>query len=105
MTISERMKKIREFRGLKQCTVAHEMNVTQQAYSCLENKSANLKLETLKRFSAAVKIELPFLLACEIPVTDVNMSVFDSMHYAVVFDDYKKLKSKLPLYEDIILKK
>jgi len=105
MTISERIRKIREYRGLKQVTVANDMHISQQAYSWLERKSGNIKVETLKRFCDVVKIDLPFLLAGEIPVTDENMQTFDKMNYSLVFDEYKKLKSKISTYEDLIFRK
>ena len=58
MTLSERIRKIREYRGLKQVAVAQEMNITQQAYSWLETKSDNAKIDTLKIFAPTVEINL-----------------------------------------------
>jgi transcriptional regulator with XRE-family HTH domain len=104
MTIAERMKEIREYRGLKQFTVANAMGVSQQAYSLFENKSGNQKVETLKRFCRVVNVDLSFLVASEIPITDANIKLFDSSGYAFVVEDYKKLKSKLDTYEELILK-
>ena len=104
MTVSERIRKIREYRGLKQFTIAHEMQVSQQAYSLLEKKPGNHKVETLKRFCDAVKVDLSFLLGTEIPITDANIRVFDTLSYSLVFEDYRKLKSKLHTYEDLLLK-
>jgi transcriptional regulator with XRE-family HTH domain len=106
MSVSERIRKIRENRGLKQFTIANEMHITQQAYSQLEKTSGNHnhKVETLKRFCGVVKVEMPFLLACDIPITDENMLVFDTVNYSVVFENYKKLKNKLSTYEEIFLK-
>ena len=105
MSLSERIRKIREYRGLKQVAVASEMNITQQAYSWLETKSGNIKVETLKRFCDVMKVDLPFLLAGDIPVTDENMQMFDNLNYSVVFEDYKKLKNKINTYEDLILRR
>jgi len=105
MTISERIRKIREYRGLKQATVANDMHITQQAYSWLERKSGNIKVETLKKFCLAMQVDLPFLVATEIPVTDENMRMFDKLQYAVVFEDYKKISNKMQVYEDILLKR
>src|SRR5579862_5376884 len=105
MNISERIRKIREYRGFKQVTVANEMHISQQAYSWLERKSGNIKVETLKRFCDVMKVDLPFLLASEIPVTDENMKLFDNANYSAVFEDYKKLKTKLSTYEDLIFRK
>lgn len=78
------------------------MKVTQQSYSYLENKSTNIKIETLKRFADAVKVDLPFLLSLDLPVNDENMKMVDAQNYSVVIEDFKKLKSKLNLYQEIL---
>ena len=105
MSLSERIRKIREYRGLKQVAVASEMNITQQAYSWLETKSGNIKVETLKRFCDVMKVDLPFLMATEIPVNNENMEMFEKLNYSVVFEEYKKLKNKIETYEELILRK
>lgn len=105
MTLSERIRKIREYRGLKQTVVANEMHITQQAYSWLETRSGNIKVDTLKRFCDVMKIDLPFLMATDIPVNDENMGMFQELNYSVVFEEYKKLRSKIQTYEELILKK
>ncbi len=105
MPLHERIKQIREYRGLKQLAVANQMNITQQAYSWLETKSGNIKMETLQRFCNAMKIDLPFLMATEIPVTPENMEMFEKLNYSNVIEEYKKLKLKMQGYEDIVLKR
>lgn len=105
MTLSERIRKIREYRGLKQTVVANEMHITQQAYSWLETRSGNIKVDTLKRFCDVMKIDLPFLMATDIPVNDENMGMFQELNYSVVFEEYKKLRNKIQTYEELILKK
>ena len=105
MLLHERVKKIREYRGLKQISVAMEMNISQQAYSWLETKSDNAKLETLQRFCAVMKIDLPFLMATNIPVNEENMQMFETVNYSLVFEEYKKLKNKIQTYEDLVFKK
>jgi hypothetical protein len=81
------------------------MHISRQAYSLLEKNPGNHKVETLKRFCNAVKVDMPFLLVCDIPITDENMLVFDTLNYSVVFENYKKLKNKLLMYDEIIFKK
>src|SRR5271157_4297452 len=105
MSLSERIRKIREYRGLKQVAVASEMNITQQAYSWLETKSGNIKLETLQRFCEVMKVDLPFLMATDIPITPENMETFAQMSYSRVFEDYKRMKSKMINYEEIVLRR
>src|SRR3984957_11947455 len=104
MLLHERIRKIREYRGLKQLSVAHEMNITQQAYSWLETKSGNIKLETLERFCNVMKIDLTFLMAEDIPVTPENMEIFQQLNYSVIFEDYKRLRTRLQKYEEVTLK-
>lgn len=105
MPIHERIRKIREYRGLKQLSVATEMNITQQAYSWLETKSGNIKLETLQRFCDVMKVDLPFLMATDIPINTENMETFARMSYSSVFEDYKRLRNRMRNYEDIVLRK
>jgi len=105
MLLHERIKKIREYRGLKQLSVAHEMNITQQAYSWMETKSSNIKMETLERFCAVMKVDITFLMAEDIPVTAENMEIFQQLNYAVIFEDYKRLRTRLQKYEDVSLRK
>jgi transcriptional regulator with XRE-family HTH domain len=81
------------------------MKITQQAYSWMETKSDNIKLDTLKRFCAVMKIDLAFLMATEIPITPENMQMFERINYSRVFEEYKKLKNKLEGYEQVAFKK
>ena len=105
MLLHERIRKIREYRGLKQISVAHEMNITQQAYSWLETKSGNIKLETLQRFCDVMKVDLPFLMATDIPINAENMETFAQMSYSSVFEDYKRMKNRMRNYEEIVLRR
>lgn len=105
MPLHERIRKIREYRGLKQLSVATEMNITQQAYSWLETKSGNIKLETLQRFCDVMKVDLPFLMATDIPINAENMETFARMSYSSVFEDYKRMKNRMRNYEEIVLRK
>lgn len=105
MLFHERIRKIREYRGLKQLSVAAKMNITQQAYSWLETKSGNIKMETLQRFCEVMNVDLPFLMATDIPITPENMETFAQMSYSRVFEDYKRMKSKMINYEEIVLRR
>jgi transcriptional regulator with XRE-family HTH domain len=105
MPLHERIKKIREYRGMKQLSVAAEMNITQQAYSWLETKSGNIKLETLQRFCDVMKVDLPFLMATDIPINTENMETFAKMSYSTVFEDYKRMKNRMRNYEEIVLRR
>ena len=76
MDLAPRIRKIREIKGRKQITVALAMNVTQQAYSCLEQRADNCRLETLKRFCEVMEVELSYLVALDVPVTEETFERF-----------------------------
>ncbi|MBL0309808.1 MAG: helix-turn-helix transcriptional regulator [Bacteroidetes bacterium] len=105
LSISDRIRTIREFRGFKQISVANDMQISQQAYSFLERKAGNVKMDTLKKFCNVMKVDLPFLLATDIPVTKENMETFDRLNYSSVFNDFKLLKAKAEAYESLLQKK
>ena len=104
MSLANRLRKIREYRGMKQSAVASEMNVTQQAYSCLETRAGNVKMETMQRFCDVMKIELSFLLAYDVPVNDENLLMFDRINFSQVVDEYKKMANRLSVYEELLMK-
>lgn len=104
-SISERIRNIREYRGFKQISVASEMQISQQAYSFLERKAGNVKMETLRKFCSVMKIDLPFLLATDIAVTKENMETFDRLNYSTVFNDFKAMKAKAEAYESLLERK
>jgi transcriptional regulator with XRE-family HTH domain len=105
MLLHERIRKIREYRGLKQLSVAHEMNITQQAYSWLETKSGNIKLDTLERFCSVMKVDLPFLMAADIPINAENMRIFEHQNYSNVFEEFKRLRNRVQAAEELPLRK
>jgi transcriptional regulator with XRE-family HTH domain len=102
MTLQERLRRIREYRGYKQAAAAQEMHITQQAYSCLETKGGNLKMETMLRFCEVMKVEMSFLLAFDVSVNDENMKMFDRLNMSGVVDEYKKLTNRIAVYEELL---
>ena len=52
-----------------------------------------------------MKVDIAFLMAEDIPVTEENMQIFQQLNYANIFEDYKKLRTKAPKKEDISLRK
>jgi transcriptional regulator with XRE-family HTH domain len=102
MVIASRIRKIREVRGWKQTAVAAAMNVTQQAYSCLEQGASNARLETLKRFCKVMNVELSFLVAVDVPVTDETVERFASTNLNEFLISYKKLEQKLEIFDELL---
>jgi len=103
MTISSRIRKIREIRGWKQTSVAASMHITQQAYSCLEQGASNARLETLKRFCDVMNVELPFLIAIDVPLTEESLARFGEKKYNDFLDAYKKLEHKLEVFDELLM--
>jgi transcriptional regulator with XRE-family HTH domain len=102
MTIAARIRKIREIRGWKQAAVATSMGITQQAYSCLEQNASNARLDTLKRFSNVVGVELSYLVALDVPVTDETLQRFGSIKFSETLGAFKKLEHKLEIFDDLL---
>src|SRR3954462_13924993 len=102
MTLQERLRRIREYRGYKQAAAAQEMHITQQAYSCLETKGGNLKMETMLRFCEVMKVEMSFLLAFDVSINEENMQMFDRLNLSGVVDEYRKLINRIAVYEELL---
>lgn len=102
MTIASRIRKIREVRGWKQTAIASSMNITQQAYSCLEQGASNARLETLKRFCNVMKIELPFLIAVDVPITEETIERYGNKSYFEFISTYRKLEQKVEIFEELL---
>jgi transcriptional regulator with XRE-family HTH domain len=102
MTIGARIRKIREIRGWKQTAIAVSMGITQQAYSCLEQNASNARLDTLKRFCSAVGVEVSFLVALDIPVTEETLQRFGNVKFSEFLVNYKKLEHKLEIFDDLL---
>ncbi len=102
MTIASRIRKIREIRGWKQTAVALSMNITQQGYSCLEQGASNARLETLKRFCDVMNVDLPFLVAVDVPVTAETLVAFGEKNYNEFLTTYKKLEQKIEIFDELL---
>ena len=102
MTIASRIRKIREIRGWKQTAIASSMNITQQAYSCLEQGANNARLETLKRFCDVMQVELPFLIAIDVPITEETIAKYGNKSYYEFISTYRKLEQKVEIFEELL---
>ena len=102
MIIASRIRKIREIRGWKQVAVATAMNITQQAYSCLEQGANNARLETLRKYCNVMNVELAYLVATDVPVTEETLDRFASTNYNDFLVSYKKLEQKLEIFDELI---
>ena len=105
MIIATRMRKVREIKGWKQASVAASMSITQQAFSFLEQGYGSPRVDTLKRFCEVMKIELYFLLAYDVPVTEETLDRFGSKGFFELITNYKQMEQKLEVYSQLLLNK
>ena len=99
--LATRIRKIRMLRGLKQSNVAHDMNITQQAYSFFEKAHNSPRIDTLDRFCKIMKIEIGFLLAFEIPITQENMDKYGTKGLSDFINEHKTLRQKLEFFNNL----
>ncbi|MES2621046.1 MAG: helix-turn-helix transcriptional regulator, partial [Bacteroidota bacterium] len=76
--LGERIKRIRELKGLNQKKIAVRMNISSQTYAVLE-EAKNLKYSTVKKFCEAIEIDPSFLLAEDVPISEETIQFFDGM--------------------------
>lgn len=80
MTLSQRIKCVRQNSGKSQRDVAEVMGVSQQAYQGFEADAKNSKICTINRFCSAMKIDVAFLLS-DIPISDRAISIYGRATY------------------------
>lgn len=57
LKIGNKIKKIRGYKGLTQEDVAHQLSITQRAYSKIENNETKLDLERLQQISSILEVD------------------------------------------------
>ncbi|MES2691536.1 MAG: helix-turn-helix transcriptional regulator [Bacteroidota bacterium] len=62
MELANRIRKIRETKGLTQTEVAGEINISPSAYGQIERKAANSSYLTLCKVADALRVSIHFLL-------------------------------------------
>ncbi|HLP52255.1 MAG TPA: helix-turn-helix transcriptional regulator [Chitinophagales bacterium] len=102
MNISARIRKIREISGWKQSAVASSLNISQQAYSCLEKGADTAKIETLLNFCNVMNIKLSYLTADDIDITEESLREFGSKGFADVLEGYRKMNQRVAVYQEIL---
>ena len=102
MSIAARMRKVREVRGWKQAAVADSMKITQQAYSFMEQGNGSPRVVTLLRFCEVVKVELSFLLAHDVPVTDESVEKFGTKTFGTLITEHEKMEQKVEFFNYIM---
>jgi transcriptional regulator with XRE-family HTH domain len=100
--IAIRMRKVREVRAWKQSAVADSMKITQQAYSFLEQGHGSPRIDTLNRFCEVMKIDISFLLAFDVAITEETMEKYGTKGFADLINEHKRLDQKLEFFNYLI---
>lgn len=97
--LADRIYQLRKQRQLKQSTVAYLMDITQQGYSYIERHPGSMEMKTARRLCQVLRVDMPFLFALEIPVTDANLAIMDEvktlprlLHYLHTSEAHAHLK-------------
>jgi len=99
MNIAIRMRKVREVKGWKQSAVASSMNITQQAFSYLEQGSGSPRIETLTRFCDVMNVQLHFLLSEDVPVTEETVVKYGTQRFSEFITDHVKLAHGVEMFD------
>jgi transcriptional regulator with XRE-family HTH domain len=70
MILGERIRLIRQHKGLSQEYVANKMNISQAAYSKIERRAGTSTFYTLEKVALALDVSISFLV-------DINNKNFD----------------------------
>jgi transcriptional regulator with XRE-family HTH domain len=62
MKLAERIRKIRELKGLTQADVANKIEITPSAYGQIERKAGNSSFDTLCKIAEALSVKVTFLV-------------------------------------------
>ena len=93
--IKEKLRLLREAQGLSQKSIAKRLNLTQQAYSAIENNPENAKLDRLRELCKILGISMRTLFLCNFKCTDgANQNeivVTDKLPVIVFLSDTEKL--------------
>ena len=81
--LGEKIKKVRNFKGLSQQEVADKMNISQRAYSSIENDETKIDLERLSQISNALEIDPIELLTFDEKMVFNNCTQSGNIHSTI----------------------
>ncbi|MCW3126549.1 MAG: Immunity repressor protein [Bacteroidetes bacterium] len=103
MNVASRMRKLRELMGWKQSAVASMMNITQQAFSFLEQGNGSPRIDTLMRFCDVMNIQLHFLLSADVPITEETVRKYGAKTYSEFISEHQKLEQGAQFLDQMLL--
>lgn len=92
--MENRIRQLREKRGLTQETLAIELEITQQQLSKYERNIASIKVESLKKVAAYFNVTTDYLLG----TSDVKRDVVDAVEMGKTLEEYYDL---VELYREL----
>ena len=99
MNIATRMRKVREIMGCQQSAVATSMNISQQAFSYIEEGNGSPGIDVLDKFCSVMNVHLHFLMATDVPVTEETVTRFGSKSFSEFISDYSGLKNGVEMFD------
>ena len=109
MTLAERIRRIREEKGMTQKQVASLMGISQQAYGQYESGAREPKPETLGRISAALGESASDLLKYSFPLDEKKQEDYENRFiHGIVSQDSKEFQifervlDKMPRENDLL---
>ncbi len=102
MNIANRMRKVREVKGWKQSAVASSMRITQQAFSYMEQGSGSPRIDTLSRFCDVMQVQLHFLLAEDVPVTEESVMKYGTKSFSEFISDHTRLENSSRVFDQLV---
>ena len=99
--VATRIRRIREIVGMKQCTVAKTLKVSQQSY-CTSENSEDIYTSTLFKISEALGIDPALIVSTNIPITEESVSQFSLNNPGNTIVELIELRAKVDAYKSII---
>ena len=96
--VSERIRILREMKGLSQENMAQELGITQQGYSTLERKGVSMKLCHLQAIAAVLDINVSVILSTTSLLPEKDELAFNSRLSALKIE-VELLREKVRLQE------
>lgn len=69
MELANRIRTIRNMKGMKQLDIAENIGVTQATYSSYERKASNCSFYTLQKIAKALDVSVAFLVDIDNPIS------------------------------------
>lgn len=101
MKIGLRIRKIRELSGKTQGEVAKLLNISQQAYSYLEQAADNAQLDTLRRFCRVMQVDIAYLISDNMPITEETLNKYGRKDFAAIIADNEELEKRSEVWHDL----